>query len=76
MLTTLKTRQVCAEAPVSYSTLTGLLRSGRLAAPPKDASGDFVWTTEDLPRIRAALRLDRRFKGGRKPAEGAAHAPA
>ena len=64
-----KSRAVADQLGVSYWRLFGLLRSGRIAPPGKDSSGDFVWLPEDVERARAALGA-----GGRRPEGAAAHA--
>jgi hypothetical protein len=56
----LKTPGVCRELSCTYSLLANLMRSGRLAPPQKDSSGDFVWTPADVERARAALASRRR----------------
>ncbi len=47
---------------ISTSRLWNLIRSGRLAAPTKDPSGDYIWYPEDVERARVALLVDRRRK--------------
>jgi hypothetical protein len=50
-----KSRVVSNMLGVPYYTLFGLITRGRMAAPAKDSSGDFVWTDADVERARAAL---------------------
>jgi hypothetical protein len=40
---------------VPYYKLIGLLRDGKIAAPPRDSSGDYWWGEEDLAAARQAL---------------------
>jgi hypothetical protein len=49
--------------------LYSLLRQGRLTPPPKDGSGDYVWSQHDLDNARAALAAV--SKGRRKAAASA-----
>src|SRR5262245_9454970 len=42
--THIKTRQLLDTVGITYSHLHSLLRSGRINAPEKDVSGDYVWT--------------------------------
>jgi hypothetical protein len=56
----MKTPIAAQTLAVSYGRLMALLRSGKLAPPAKDTSGDFVWTADDLARARAALGIDLR----------------
>ncbi len=58
----LKTLPMCRQEGIGYWTLVGLLRSGKLAPPAKDSSGDYVWTPEDIVRVRAALATIQRRK--------------
>lgn len=62
-----KTPEVCREIGVSYHQMCGAIRSGRLAPPTKDSSGDYQWSQADVDRAR------RVFAGRRQPQE-AAHA--
>jgi hypothetical protein len=55
-----KTAGVARLLDTPYHRLWNLIRSGRLTPPPKDSSGDYVWTDTDVERARAALRIDRR----------------
>jgi hypothetical protein len=58
----LKSRQAAARLKISYYRLISLLRSEKLPAPQKDASGDYIWTERDLENARRALDIDRRRK--------------
>jgi hypothetical protein len=62
VVTHLKTREVLAVlGGVSYYRLVSALRGGKISPPPaKDASGDYVWTEEDVDRARQALARDGR----------------
>jgi hypothetical protein len=42
----------------------GLIYRNKLAPPVKSESGNFLWTDDDVPRIRAALAVDRRRRRG------------
>jgi hypothetical protein len=57
----LKTPVVAERLGIGYHLLFGLIRSRRLTPPAKDSSGDYVWTPDDIERVRAALaaRADR-----------------
>ena len=52
---TRKSPVAARELGISYWRLIGLLRSGRLAPPAKDTSGDFLWSDTDMARAREAL---------------------
>ena len=58
--TALKTKEAARQLGISYWHLISLLRSEKLQAPPKDSSGDFVWTEQDLDAARRALEVGRR----------------
>lgn len=62
-----KTTSVARLLGVSYHRLFDLLRSGQLAPPEKDSSGDYLWVIEDIDRARAALaaRARRREEAAR-----------
>jgi hypothetical protein len=40
---------------IPFTRLHSLIRSGKLAAPKKDSSGDYVWTDADLDSARKTL---------------------
>jgi hypothetical protein len=44
---------------ISFSRLHSLIRSGKIAAPQKDTSGDFLWSDEDLASARKTLAASR-----------------
>lgn len=48
---------------VSYYSLVGLMRSGGVPRPAKDASGNFAWGPDDVERAREAI-AGRRRRGG------------
>ena len=58
-----KTPVAAKQLDIPYSRLISLLRHGKLAAPTKDSSGDYLWTNEDLERARQAL-ASRRLNNG------------
>jgi hypothetical protein len=62
-----KTGAVAKELSIPMSRLRSLIVTGRLDAPAKDSSGDFIWRNEDIERARAALQVDRRRKADRSP---------
>jgi hypothetical protein len=55
-----KTPAAAQELGISYATLIGLLRYGKIEPPAKDSSGDYVWTDADLARARRAISMRRR----------------
>lgn len=59
-----KTREILHElgAGATYHRLVAALRSGKIAPPEKDASGDFTWSQADVERARQALATDLRRK--------------
>jgi hypothetical protein len=59
-LTYLKTRAVADALGVPYHRLFELLRSRKIAPPPKDSSGDYVWLSEHVEAARQALTAGRR----------------
>lgn len=61
-MTTRKSTKAAEELGITYYRLIGLLRSGKLTPPPKDSSGDYLWSDADLHKARRALRTDRRRK--------------
>jgi hypothetical protein len=58
----IKTPVAAKEPGVSYHQLIGLLRYGKITAPARDSSGDYLWTDTDLDRARQALDTMRRPK--------------
>jgi len=62
----LSTRQVAQSLGVSVSRLTKAVLSGRVDAPQKSPSGNFLWTARDIDRASMVL-LHRPFE----QAEGA-----
>jgi hypothetical protein len=59
----LKTAVAAERLDVPPYRLTNLVRYRRIPAPPKDSSGDFLWSPADLERARQALAAGRRRKG-------------
>jgi len=61
-----KTLDVVAELAAdgcTYWKLVSALRSGKIVPlPARDCSGDFIWSDEDIERVRVALRTDLRRK--------------
>jgi hypothetical protein len=55
-----KTTVAAQELGIPYYRLIGLLRYGKMAAPARDTSGDYLWTDVDLERARQALAAGRR----------------
>jgi hypothetical protein len=51
----LKTPAVARLLGVPSWRLSSLIRWGRIEAPAKDSSGDYVWLPEDVARARQAL---------------------
>jgi hypothetical protein len=62
-----KTTVAAKELGISYYRLIGMIRSGKLAAPQKDSSGDYVWTDAEIETARHAMQIDNRWKSKRNP---------
>jgi hypothetical protein len=62
MVTYLKTPAAAQAIPTTYLRLINLIRYGKIPAPPKDSSGDYIWSSEDLERARQALKAGRQGK--------------
>jgi hypothetical protein len=58
-----KTPVAAKQLNVPYSQVISLLRHGKIAAPAKDSSGDYIWTEADITAAREALLRGRRHKG-------------
>ena len=58
----LSTMQVSRILKVTPSRLSRAVWDGRIEAPEKTPSGDFMWTPEDIDRASRAL-LHRAFRG-------------
>jgi hypothetical protein len=59
----LKTKQVLVTLQTNYTRLQAAWKSGRIRSPThRDASGDFLWTDEEVEAARSALATDRRYK--------------
>jgi hypothetical protein len=56
----LTTQQAAKALGVSYGCLSSAIRRGRIPAPRKDPSGNFLWFEPDLKRARQGLAVDRR----------------
>ena len=50
-----KTLAVARTLGVPYYALTFLIRAGKIKPPPKDTSGDYVWSDTDIASARRAL---------------------
>jgi hypothetical protein len=57
---TRKTPLAARELGITYSHLIRLLRNDRLAPPGRDSSGDYLWSDNDLERVRQVLAKGRR----------------
>jgi hypothetical protein len=57
-----KTTAGAREIGIAPSHLYSLIRSGKVPAPPKDSSGDYLWDQDALEAAREALAVDRRRK--------------
>jgi hypothetical protein len=55
-----KTSDVMRQEGVGYWWLMTRIRSGKLPPPRKDSSGDFVWSDEDIARVRQLKALPKR----------------
>jgi hypothetical protein len=56
----LKTRDVCRIHNVPPLRIRHLLAAGRIPAPSKDSSGDFIWQEDDVARLLEAVPPRRR----------------
>src|SRR5262249_8343052 len=50
-----KTREVAEFLGIRLSTLHNLLKFGHVARPPKDSSGDLVWRSADIRRVKEGV---------------------
>ncbi len=57
-----KTPLAAKRLKATYHQLIGLIRYGKIPAPRKDSSGDYVWSADDLDRARKALKAGRQRK--------------
>lgn len=55
-----KSPEAALAANTSYTRLMSLIRYGKLAAPAKDSSGDYVWTDADIERVKQAINSTRK----------------
>jgi hypothetical protein len=53
----IKTAMAVRLLGTTYHRLFGLVRYGKIPAPQKDSSGDYVWSRRDLAAARKALLL-------------------
>ena len=51
----IKSPQVAARLGVNYWRLMNLLRSRKIPPPPKDSSGDYVWSKRHVEAAKKAL---------------------
>ena len=51
----LKTPAAARALKVPYTALVSLIRYGKISAPAKDTSGDYVWTAADIEAARRVL---------------------
>lgn len=56
----MSTRQAGQRLGKTGFYMRSLIDSGRIPAPPKDATGNFVWSEQDLENARKAITIDRR----------------
>ncbi len=54
------TTEAARELGVPPNSLLCLVYQGRMAAPPRDSSGRYLWRPSDLEGARKALQTDRR----------------
>jgi hypothetical protein len=57
-----KTPVAARELGITYANLIYLVRAGKVPAPPRDSSGDFLWDDSAIECARHALSIDRRRK--------------
>lgn len=50
------TPQAAKRLGVSYSRLLGWIRYGRMSAPAKDATGSYVWTSDDIEAAKKVMQ--------------------
>ncbi len=56
-----KTPVAAREVETNYPRLMSLVRLGKIPAPMKDSSGDYLWSDQDIDNAREAIRkLDER----------------
>jgi hypothetical protein len=51
----MKTSEVLALVNIPHYRLDYLVRAGRVSRPARDASGDFIWSADDVECLRRAL---------------------
>ena len=64
----LKTAAAAKELGVEYFGLFNLIRFGKLRPPAKDTSGDYIWSSADLDRVRQVLAAKRKRRAKAVPA--------
>ena len=66
----MKTRDVEALLNLAVGKVSHMIRARRFEPPRKDSSGDFVWTKEDIERLRRALAAPARARRRPQPVAG------
>lgn len=71
-----KTTELVRQLGITHNQIAYLIRENRLQPPLKDASGDYLWSDDDVERLRAALAKlrSRRRATASAPVEEVAHA--
>ena len=64
----MKTPTAAQTLGVTVTRLSSLLRYGRLKAPTKDTSGDYIWSPADIATAREVLAVGRRSRRVAVPA--------
>jgi hypothetical protein len=62
-----KTSELVHQA-ISYHRIVAALRTGKLAPPRKDSSGDYVWSDADVERLKKVLAETSQRTGKAVPA--------
>ncbi len=60
----IKTAMAVRLLGTTYHKLFGLVRYGKIPAPSKDSSGDYLWRPKDLAAARRALGSPKAPMGG------------
>jgi hypothetical protein len=50
-----KTPQACRMLGRTYNQIMTAIRHGHIEPPPKDSSGDYIWTDETIESVRQVL---------------------
>jgi hypothetical protein len=67
---TYTTREVAEYLGRPMHDVSNAARTGRVPPPRRNLFGRFLWTAEDVERLRLALGVDRRLKAHRRPRRG------